>query len=716
MVRNHEGVGTREMVVPQSIPQIRMSIRNIIHGHLDKYKDVKRGGPARPATLIVVEFHIQHNSAYQRVRRAEITVSFATLPGDDPSINQEVYRIAPNGGYLLLPDEDHPGQFKLARKDSYADHQDEIAMSGFVNFSAHAQVTNNDLENAATWQINENKKTKVGIPNLIQTALLLRPPSDEGRLEMELHTKLITSGFSFEPAARFNLLSNETISFDPNLQFPTLDGVNSQNLDNVDLAMFFKAVFTRQDSITATGDTEQQRQGAIQTALGAIAHKEAKKQSRSPRPPSAKLDEKIQPGEYFYAELWSRDSTRAPITNRTVAVSGSKFDPEIKALDKTVLEKYFSWVHEDPPLPSTDRDSAMQPEPKMKNICSLIGRQGETAGCQNLNDLNALFSKQTWLSLTEFFQLPTEFSSFRGHDSGIWLRAISSQGQDLAYFYQTPFYPEKFWSLVLFIRGNSTNGAAVLQSDSKIDCQGVLQRAKEYGSRGSHPLIVLVLLFQDHVLGTADKFKDVSTKIQAIDADLLAELKAAQGHKTKLRVSEYGTLSHRIYEARMELVELQRRREFEAQVGKTLKNDVKEETSLITRVDMFTGLSASHELGIQNFPDRIESQRTVLYSLIAQQDARVQFKLARETTKDSKAMKTLAVITILLLPGTFMATLFAVPDLITLKPRAKVQIYCGVTVPATFVLIVCWWLWVRRSASHVPGEDEEATREKAKWL
>jgi hypothetical protein len=75
-------------------------------------------------------------------------------------------------------------------------------------------------------------------------------------------------------------------------------------------------------------------------------------------------------------------------------------------------------------------------------------------------------------------------------------------------------------------------------------------------------------------------------------------------------------------------------------------------------------------------------------------------------------MKTFAVITLLLLPGTYMATLFAVPDLLELKPGKKNKIYWGVTVPATFVLIVAWWLWVRRSASHMPGQDGESKGEK----
>jgi hypothetical protein len=142
-----------------------------------------------------------------------------------------------------------------------------------------------------------------------------------------------------------------------------------------------------------------------------------------------------------------------------------------------------------------------------------------------------------------------------------------------------------------------------------------------------------------------------------------------------------------------------------------LQEDLKEEASLVTLVDMFPGLSASHELNVQSFPDRIEGQRTVLYSLIAQQDVKVQFKLARETTKGSKAMKTLAIVTILLLPGTFMATLFAVSELLSVKPGRKSQIYRGVTVPATFVLIMADGFGFGE-ARRIYGDDEEANLAK----
>jgi hypothetical protein len=200
------------------------------------------------------------------------------------------------------------------------------------------------------------------------------------------------------------------------------------------------------------------------------------------------------------------------------------------------------------------------------------GRRGDIVGCQSSQDLERICSKETLVSLTKFFNLPTEFTSFHSRDRGVWLRRKSNEGQDFAYFFQTPFYRKRFWSLVLLTRGEAATGAAVLQADKEVNVWDLLERSREYGMReGSNPLALLVYLFQDHVLETSKEFQAVAQQIQNIDKELLAGLDATRAKKSKLKVSEYGELSHSIYEARMGLVELQRRREFEAELNRYLR-------------------------------------------------------------------------------------------------------------------------------------------------
>jgi Mg2+ and Co2+ transporter CorA len=96
-----------------------------------------------------------------------------------------------------------------------------------------------------------------------------------------------------------------------------------------------------------------------------------------------------------------------------------------------------------------------------------------------------------------------------------------------------------------------------------------------------------------------------------------------------------------------------------------------------------------------------------LYSLISQQDARLQYRLAREAVKDSKAMKTLSVITILFLPGAFMATLFST-NMFTFDEGQEVRIFFGVFVPLTVVIMAIWLWWIRTTPYGTDKTDEEA--------
>ena len=94
-----------------------------------------------------------------------------------------------------------------------------------------------------------------------------------------------------------------------------------------------------------------------------------------------------------------------------------------------------------------------------------------------------------------------------------------------------------------------------------------------------------------------------------------------------------------------------------------------------------------------------------LYSLITQHDSYLQSKLAQESLRDSKAMKTLSILTILFLPGAFVATLFST-DMFTFRDQMQqIQIYFAVVVPLTAVLIAGWLLWLQATPVQV---DEEA--------
>ena len=88
--------------------------------------------------------------------------------------------------------------------------------------------------------------------------------------------------------------------------------------------------------------------------------------------------------------------------------------------------------------------------------------------------------------------------------------------------------------------------------------------------------------------------------------------------------------------------------------------------------------------------------------------------LASASKDDSTAMKTIAAVTIVFLPGTFIAALFAMPlfqwDAVgdNKVVSNRFWIYWAVTVPLTFLTLLFWVLWTKRQARMHRSSDKRA--------
>ncbi|ORX98194.1 hypothetical protein BCR34DRAFT_548229 [Clohesyomyces aquaticus] len=100
--------------------------------------------------------------------------------------------------------------------------------------------------------------------------------------------------------------------------------------------------------------------------------------------------------------------------------------------------------------------------------------------------------------------------------------------------------------------------------------------------------------------------------------------------------------------------------------------------------------------------ERTRSQMAVLQGLLSHEDAIQGKRLAVATKEDSSAMKTIAVMTMLFLPGTFFAALFAMP-LLKWDGSQVIQnrfwVYWAFTLPATALVFLVWkvltsWSWL----------------------
>ena len=124
-----------------------------------------------------------------------------------------------------------------------------------------------------------------------------------------------------------------------------------------------------------------------------------------------------------------------------------------------------------------------------------------------------------------------------------------------------------------------------------------------------------------------------------------------------------------------------------------------------------------------NLKERVSSQIQVLYSISSQTDNRLSARIAVSSGRDSTAMKTLAFITALFLPGTYIATLFSMSMFewqassspsdapsSTVSISNKFWIYWATTIPLTAAVVVGWRLWWvhedRAYSAQLAGEVE----------
>ncbi|CZR67984.1 uncharacterized protein PAC_17883 [Phialocephala subalpina] len=115
---------------------------------------------------------------------------------------------------------------------------------------------------------------------------------------------------------------------------------------------------------------------------------------------------------------------------------------------------------------------------------------------------------------------------------------------------------------------------------------------------------------------------------------------------------------------------------------------------------------------------RMNIQLKVLFNLIQQRDnkrnhdlATISSEMAKQSTtiiestkRDSEAMKAIAILTMLFLPGTAIAAIFSMQLFFSTSNDAKIPIvinpsfwvYWAVTIPLTLVVLLIWFIWIRR--------------------
>lgn len=151
------------------------------------------------------------------------------------------------------------------------------------------------------------------------------------------------------------------------------------------------------------------------------------------------------------------------------------------------------------------------------------------------------------------------------------------------------------------------------------------------------------------------------------------------------------------------------------------KININAEMELKSAIDHFSCEAISSAEYLSGMRSRLEIQLAVLYNFVGQAGNEVNARIAATTSLDSAAMKTLAFVTTIFSPLSFVASLFSIPvfdwqassedgssDHSVVSSRF--WIYWVVSVPLTAATLLGWRLWWKRQKVHYAMEYPQALR------
>ncbi|KAK0648840.1 hypothetical protein B0T16DRAFT_389005 [Cercophora newfieldiana] len=132
------------------------------------------------------------------------------------------------------------------------------------------------------------------------------------------------------------------------------------------------------------------------------------------------------------------------------------------------------------------------------------------------------------------------------------------------------------------------------------------------------------------------------------------------------------------------------------QAGFTNVSSVKESADVVLALQVLSQHMDAWEIRLDYLQGRARNQLTVLFNLIARYDAASSMAIARSARRDSASMKVIAIMTMVFLPATFLAALFAVPSL-RWDSSPVIQdnfwVYWAFAIPSTIAVFI-FWLWL----------------------
>ncbi len=285
---------------------------------------------------------------------------------------------------------------------------------------------------------------------------------------------------------------------------------------------------------------------------------------------------------------------------------------------------------------------------------------------------------------------------------------------------QTPSDNGRFCSFALSVRGHRVEGVYTYSDPSFSPSRILLDEIIQSGWQSSGLQIAsLPLAFlKAHSVLVAQDLAAVIAQVSSVEDALASPPSNAHIHP------DFAPLTRILHKCSTSRINIERRAKFESTlidsisaVLEAAKRDAKREApTLQAALDMQTNVIASRMYDLSILPQRIQESRSTIFNLILQHNQAVNLsiqhanmeiaessrRIAEATMSDSASMKTIAILTMVFLPGTAVASFFSITMFNwNANPgqgvvNGYIWVYFVLAVPLTAIVLAIWWICTKR--------------------
>lgn len=251
-------------------------------------------------------------------------------------------------------------------------------------------------------------------------------------------------------------------------------------------------------------------------------------------------------------------------------------------------------------------------------------------------------------------------------------------------------------------------------------------------SAGLHIISLPQAFLKAHSAQTAKSLAVIVGKVNFVEKTL-SELPPITDSSETSPLHGFAPLSRTLHTCSTALMNLERRSKFESGLIKSIE-------AVITArykgdpgtpwgpIEIQRNMIAMREYDFEVLPKRIQEQRSTIFNLIVQHNQQVNLEIGRAnveiaessrriaeaTMSDSASMKTIAILTMVFLPGTAVASFFSI-NMFNWSPSSGqgvvsryLWIYFVAAIPLTAMVLAVWWVCGRRRGSELRRRSAQA--------